>query len=113
MIRDIATATLTRHGYRVLAARDGTEAVAIFAPRAREIRLVITDLNMPNLDGAALARVARRLHPSVKILAMSGLSSVGTDGAFPATAVIDAFLSKPFTLESLLNAVHEQLKAAR
>lgn len=107
-IRDVTTTMLSRHGYRVIAARDGTEALALFAPRSQEISLMITDLNMPRLDGAAIASVVRRLNPAVKILAASGLGS----GAKPNTvtpAFADAFLSKPFNMETLLAAVHRLL----
>lgn len=109
MIRDIATATLSRHGYRVLAARDGTEAVTLFAARSKEIPLVITDLNMPNLAGPALAGIVRRFNPAVKIIAMSGVP-FDDEGARSDTPLIDAFIAKPFTIESLLFAVHKQLQ---
>lgn len=107
-IRDITTAMLARHGYRVIAARDGTEALALFAPRDREVRIVITDLNMPRLDGAAIAGVVRRLNPGVKILAISGLSSADRSPAKP-PAFADAFLAKPFSIEALLVGVHRLL----
>ncbi len=107
-IRDLATTTLSHHGYRVIAARDGTEALALFAPRSREIALLITDLNMPRLDGAAIADVVRRLNPAVKIIAASGLNR-GTSAPIPAFA--DAFLPKPYTVDRLLRTVHQLLGA--
>jgi two-component system, cell cycle sensor histidine kinase and response regulator CckA len=58
-IRDITAAILSRHGYRVLTAGDGAEAVAIFAAAQQRDQRVVTDLRMPNLDGAALANVVR------------------------------------------------------
>jgi PAS domain S-box-containing protein len=107
-IRNITTSTLSRHGYRVIAARDGTEALALFTPRTQEISLLITDLNMPRLDGAAIASVVRRMNPAVKILAASGLGSGSEPGA-PRPAFADAFLSKPFNVATLLQAVHDLL----
>lgn len=109
-IRDITAAILSHHGYRVLIAADGTEAVALFAPRSDEIKLVVTDLNMPNLDGASLANVARRLNPKIKILAMSGLASGGINDEMKQFA--DAFLVKPFRAEILLNTVNNLLHPA-
>jgi two-component system cell cycle sensor histidine kinase/response regulator CckA len=106
-IRDITAAILSRHGYKVLIAGDGTEAVAIFASRSTEISLIITDLRMPNLDGVALANVARYLNANVKILAISGLSSGGSDSEMQ--RFNGAFLFKPFKAEALLQAVHGQL----
>jgi nitrogen-specific signal transduction histidine kinase/CheY-like chemotaxis protein len=108
-IRDITAAILSRHGYKVLIAADGTEAVAIFASRMSEISVVVTDLRMPNLDGIALANVVHHLNPAVKILAISGLSSGGSESEmhrFPGS-----FLFKPFKAEALLEAVHALLSA--
>jgi two-component system cell cycle sensor histidine kinase/response regulator CckA len=108
-IRNVTTTTLSRHGYRVIAARDGTEALALFAPRSREISLMVTDMNMPRLDGAAIASVVRRLNPEVRILAASGLGS-GEKSEAGAHVFADAFLSKPFNVETLLRAVHDLLQ---
>jgi two-component system cell cycle sensor histidine kinase/response regulator CckA len=108
-IRDTASATLIHYGYRVLVAKDGTEALALFATRSTEINVVITDFNMPNLDGSALARVVRQMNPNAKILAMTGLNSSGRSlhGPHPEGAV----LLKPFKAEALLFAVNKLLHA--
>ena len=108
-IREVITATLTSHGYRVLLASDGLEAVALFAPRSAEIKLVITDLHMPGLEGGTLAIVLRRLDPAVKLLAMSGMSA-GTNRHSPLPDIFSgAFMMKPFTIETLLKKVHDRL----
>jgi len=107
-IRNMSAAILTRHGYRVLTAADGAEGISLFAPRAREIRVVVTDLNMPNLDGAAFASVVQRLNPAVKIVAVSGL---GQDNQTRAATFAHAFLIKPFRPDALLTTVHDLLHA--
>jgi PAS domain S-box-containing protein len=107
-IRNVTATTLARYGYRVLTARDGTDALALFTPHRQEIRLVITDVNMPRLDGAAIAVVFRRLNPTVKILAASGAPPGPAAHQPPPYA--DAFLGKPFTAEILLAAVHRLLR---
>jgi CheY-like chemotaxis protein len=104
-IRNMAATILTSHGYRVLTASDGAEAISIFAPRSEEITLLITDLGMPNLGGAALAGVVQRLNPNVKILAVSGLAA----DASGAPAFAHAFLIKPFGADALLTAVSNVL----
>jgi nitrogen-specific signal transduction histidine kinase/ActR/RegA family two-component response regulator len=109
-IRDITAAMLSRNGYRVLTACDGAEAVALFATRSGEINVLITDLIMPNLDGAALANIAQHLNPRVKILAMSGLSSAGRSGKTERFG--GAFLFKPFKIQTLLIAVNTLLHPA-
>jgi two-component system, cell cycle sensor histidine kinase and response regulator CckA len=109
-IRDMTVTMLARNGYRAILAADGAEAVMVFAQRAAEIRLVITDLHMPNLDGAMLARALRRLNPAVKVLVVSGLSSsLGNRPAYKPEEFADAFLQKPFKPEALLAKVHELL----
>jgi two-component system, cell cycle sensor histidine kinase and response regulator CckA len=109
--RDVTHATLARYGYRVLAAGSGTEAVSLFIPRSDEIRLLITDLHMPNLDGASLTRILQRIKPGLKVLAISGLTSEPIGGA---TEKPDQFandyLPKPFKPESLLLKVHQLLQ---
>jgi len=102
-IRDITAAMLSRNGYRVLTACDGAEAVALIATRSGEISVLITDLIMPNLDGAALANIALHLNPRLKVLAMSGLSSANRTGKTERFG--GAFLFKPFKIQALLAAV--------
>ena len=106
-IRDVAAATLAHFGYRVLIAKDGAEALAMFATRSNEIAVVITDMNMPNLDGAALANVVQQLKPTVKILAMSGLTSGARNSQMQRFA--GTFMLKPFKAEALLHAVNSLL----
>jgi two-component system, cell cycle sensor histidine kinase and response regulator CckA len=106
-IREMTAAILSSHGYRVVTAGDGTEAVAIFAARGTEISVIVTDIRMPNLDGAALAHVLLHLNPTVRILAMSGLASGGQNSQMQRFA--GAFLYKPFKSDALLHAVHKLL----
>jgi PAS domain S-box-containing protein len=109
--RDVTHATLARYGYRVLAAASGTEGVSLFIPRSDEIRLLITDLHMPNLDGASLTRILQRIKPGLKVLAISGLTSgpVGTATEKPDQFATD-YLQKPFKPEALLLKVHKLLQ---
>lgn len=104
----VAAAILIRHGYRAFTCRDGAEAIAIFTERAAEIEVVLSDINMPNLDGASLAIVLRRLRPDVKIIALTGMSS---DNVSPPTGSEHFALtvSKPFTVEILLGCLDRVL----
>jgi len=109
-IRDMLSQILTRHDYRVILACDGVEAAGVFAQRAAEIRLVISDLHMPNLDGATLGRVLRQISPTAKMIVVSGMASgFGNRGDFNPEEFSDAMLMKPFKAESLLETVHEVL----
>jgi two-component system, cell cycle sensor histidine kinase and response regulator CckA len=102
-IRELARATLTAQGYRVQTAREGTEAVALYARLRTEVQLVLTDMMMPVMDGPATIRALRQLAPDVRILATSGLAVA------PAVGQADAFLPKPFAAHDLLAAVRQVL----
>jgi two-component system, cell cycle sensor histidine kinase and response regulator CckA len=110
-IRDVGTAILERHGYRVVSCVDGVEAIAVFIARAEEISLVITDMDMPRLGGADLAVSLARIRPEIKLLSMSGLHRNETDGSGIAGAkkVTQAFLVKPFDAAEFLRTVHRLL----
>jgi nitrogen-specific signal transduction histidine kinase/CheY-like chemotaxis protein len=103
-IREMTAAMLSRNGYRVITAGDGTEAVALFAARRNEISMVITDLAIPHMDGIALARVVQYLNPRVKILAMSGMASAGRSGKLE--EFNGAFIYKPFKAQALLEEMY-------
>jgi two-component system cell cycle sensor histidine kinase/response regulator CckA len=112
-IREMTAAMLTRNGYRVVLAADGAEAVTIFHQRGPEIRLVISDLRMPNLDGAMLARVLHRLNPAVKMLVVSGHQQrpPWSSSPWPVDFIGD-FLPKPFKPEALLRKVREMIHSS-
>ena len=107
--QEITRAIFHKFGYQVLTASDGSEAVAIFAEHKGKIDLVVTDMMMPVLDGAATIRELRRLDPNVRIIAASGLSEneVMTRGFDNAT-----FLLKPFSTETLLRTVDDKLRGS-
>jgi len=100
--------TLESYGYRVLTARDGTEAIATYTMHRQEIKGVLTDMLMPYMDGPATIRALRKLDPELKIIAASGLmdkervkESTGIDNL--------TFLTKPYSAEKLLTTIHETL----
>src|SRR3954452_17402137 len=72
-IRDLLATVLSDHGYRTLLAVDGADALAVFKPHADTIAAVITDLNMPHVEGASLADLLRRMRAEIPVLFMSGL----------------------------------------
>lgn len=110
-VRDVTNAIFTRNGYRVQTASDGTEALAILAQKGVEVQLVVTDVNMPNLDGIALAKIVRSLSPGTRILTITGI--IDEYDRSEAAKLSGAMLIKPFTAEALLNAADELLNARR
>jgi PAS domain S-box-containing protein len=105
-IRNVAEATLSKFGYRTLTAVDGTDALAVYSQRTKDIAAVLTDMAMPFLDGEALIRALKKMNPEIKVIAMSGLASKGT-AAKLTTLNVSAFLSKPFSAETLLKTLKE------
>jgi CheY-like chemotaxis protein len=106
-VREVIQATLEAHGYRVMTASDGSEAVALYAQHQEEIQAVITDMAMPFMDGPSTIRVLQRINPQVKIIAISGMDydRLLTD----ASENVKAFLPKPFTTKRLLRTLREVL----
>ena len=71
-VRQSTANLLRRFGFEVVEARDGAEAMTLFAA-GPPFQLVLTDLTMPQMDGLELARLLRRLDPEVKVVIYSGL----------------------------------------
>ncbi len=109
--REITQVTLEKYGYRVLTASDGSEGMSLYMRHRQEIQLVLTDIVMPVMDGAALIRSLHKMGAQVRFLAVSGL--VEREKVMVATAApgvqVD-FLAKPFATEKLLAAVREALQ---
>ena len=106
LVCELTAQTLICHGYRAVTACDGADAIAVFVPRAADVRLLLTDLDMPVLGGAALARTLRRLQPDLRIIAMSGAGSAPKAAS---CELMSAFLAKPFQPEALLPLIHRVL----
>jgi two-component system cell cycle sensor histidine kinase/response regulator CckA len=71
-ILSITKMSLEQNNYRVVSASDGPEALAIFARQMHSIRVVLTDIAMPHMDGVALVRALRKMKPDVTIVASTG-----------------------------------------
>ena len=106
-IREITKGTLEAHGYRAITAADGTEAIALYAQHKDDIRLVLTDVMMPFMDGPVTIRALHKLNPHVKIIASSGLAENVKMAEF--NGGVKAFLPKPYTAEKLLTTLKELL----
>ncbi|HXC02622.1 MAG TPA: ATP-binding protein [Opitutaceae bacterium] len=114
-IRETVTAILSKHDYHVLSAGDGVEAVSLLTTHQSKIALVITDVDIPYLGGAALAGIATQLCPDARLLVISGLSNddAGDTPLEEARKLTDACLFKPFAPEVLLETVHRLLHPAK
>jgi two-component system cell cycle sensor histidine kinase/response regulator CckA len=109
-VRRITVSMLKARGYRVLEAATCQEALNL-ATTEDAIDLLVSDVVMPELSGPELATRIRTVHPTIRVLLVSGYSvdavaRHGVDGAAP------AFLQKPFTGNQLARKVREVLEAA-
>jgi PAS domain S-box-containing protein len=106
----IAKLTLTTAGYQVLTAQNGAEGVTLFAQQPWDVQLVLTDLVMPVMQGAAVIQALQRLNPTVRIIATSGLGA-GAETGQAIVAGVKGFLPKPYTIEALLATVRSVLES--
>jgi two-component system cell cycle sensor histidine kinase/response regulator CckA len=110
-LRRLTKSLLEGHGFAVLAARDGEEALGLAGRHSGRIDLLLTDVVMPGINGRVLAERLLRSRPETKILYMSGY----TDSFIAGHGVLDQktnLLHKPFTEETLLDRVGRALDAA-
>jgi PAS domain S-box-containing protein len=99
--------TLENYHYHVITAASGPEAVVCLAGKIGDVSLVVTDIEMPFMDGFATIKALRKINPNLKIIVATGSKQEkAVDGRGLKT---DAFIYKPFTTEKLLTTVHEVL----
>jgi len=111
-IRQITQKNLEAHGYKVLTARDGIEAGALYIQHQQDINAVLTDMAMPRMDGQTTIQMLRKLNPRLPVIAASGLKT-SLDAARSAGTEFQAELVKPFTIDKLLKAVDDVLHVAK
>jgi PAS domain S-box-containing protein len=103
-IRAIAVEALRKANFEVIEARNGTDALLAITNMKNELRFVITDIHMPNLDGVGFIRIIKRMIPGLPIIAMSGrLEAVELEQL--KVQNVTTILEKPFSTESLMAAL--------
>jgi two-component system, cell cycle sensor histidine kinase and response regulator CckA len=111
-VRAITRAMLELHGYRVLEAGSGEEALRICERQESAVHLLLTDVVMPEMSGPEVAQRLTCVHPEMGVVYMSGY----TDDAIVRSGVRElgtAFVQKPFTSNSLARKVRDVLDAPR
>ncbi|MEZ4494564.1 MAG: response regulator [Dehalococcoidia bacterium] len=107
-ILGLAALCLEALGFEALTAPDGETAVRLYEKHARRIDAVMLDLTMPGLDGQEAARAIRAMGATIPITLVSGYGPEDLEGRID-SGLFDAFLTKPFTLESLGGAIRALL----
>ena len=106
MVRTVAERALTRHGYKVITATNGEEALEVLE-LGEPIALLVTDVVMPLMDGPTMVREARKTRPTLPILFMSGYAEEQLRKSIDIDNV--AFLPKPFSVQELAEAARKVL----
>jgi len=108
-LRELAREFLANNGYTVLEASNGAEALELAGQHQGEIDLLLTDVIMPGMSGAELARKVMETRPSMQVIYASGY----TADAISHHGVLDegvVLIEKPYTRDKLLRKVHEVLR---
>jgi CheY-like chemotaxis protein len=111
---EVMEAALQKAGYAVISSSDRKEVLALM--ESLEFDLIITDVLMPEIDGAEVIKAAKKLQRNARILAISGGGQLtGSELCRSVTKAIGAgtFLAKPFTHDVLLAAVSKALQDTR
>jgi PAS domain S-box-containing protein len=110
-LRQLTSSVLAHCGYKVLVAASPEEGLEICKANHRDIRLLVTDVVMPRMNGRQLAEQIVQVSPNVRVLYISGY----TNNAIVHYGVLDPglwFLPKPYTLSALMAKVREVLDAS-
>jgi PAS domain S-box-containing protein len=105
-VRHLTCQVLRDHGYHLIEASGGTEAIRACEKYKRKIPLLITDIVMPHMSGRELAARLRDLRPEIRVLYMSGYDDAVHRGSFEPGV---SFLQKPFTGKELAQTVRRIL----
>lgn len=107
-ICELVCEVLSPHGFTVLAAKEGNDAVERFRQYADQIQAVLLDLVMPGMPGEAVFREIHRLRPAVPVILLTGVAerkALDSVAGLP----VAGYILKPFLAEPLLAKVREVL----
>jgi two-component system, cell cycle sensor histidine kinase and response regulator CckA len=104
-VRDMLKIVLQKLELRVITAVDGSEALIRIGEYGEEIKFVLTDVNMPVIDGLALARSLRKILPQARIIAITGVASDQRLTELKSLGV-DGTIIKPFNRRKLIGALN-------
>jgi DNA-binding NtrC family response regulator len=108
LMTDLFRQFMSRQGFRVLTASGGKEALESVA--AETVHLVITDMTMPGMDGAALAHALFAQRPDLPVLIATGHDADAVQTGLPSNVV--GIVKKPYQHKALAQQIREILGVA-
>ena len=108
-VRELAGEFLRAHGYAVLEAKDGIEALEIAARHEGTIHMILTDMIMPRMSGAELVTRLQAIRPEIKAAFMTGYAEYATSGSETPSNQQSSILQKPFSSTSLADMIRSVL----
>jgi two-component system cell cycle sensor histidine kinase/response regulator CckA len=108
-VRKLVSAMLTPHGYQIILADTGEQALKVFRKQSKDIDLLLTDVVAPGMAGPTLADQLTELKPDLRVLFMSGYDSRQVVQKY----VVEKgslLLAKPFTMKQLKEKVEEAFR---
>ena len=108
LVLEMTVDLLEAYDFEVVSALDGAEGLGKYVQDPEKIDLVLSDLEMPVMDGRSMILAMKRINPKVKVIAMTGFSELQKDPE--ASGLQDVvFLNKPFESAKLIQTIHEVL----
>ena len=108
-IRELYETMLGTYGYEVLVAEGGLQALNLFRSKKREIDAVISDYEMPGMNGAQLAAELKRYDPDIPVIVISGSLPVLEETPY----FVDAAVPKGASVEKIVDHIEALLEARR
>ena len=112
MLRELGVSIFSDEGYRVLTARDGIEAVEVFATNRDDIGLVVCDLGLPRMGGYDAFLKMKEIKPSVRAIVASGYLEPSLRSEILKAGVIDT-IQKPYDFQEMLECIRSVIGKAQ
>ena len=108
MVRNLTSVILREHGYNVITAKNGKEALELCEQYDGQIHVLLTDVIMPIVDGYQLATVLKQRFPQLKVVYVSGYTETAAKQHIPLRKDVQ-FVQKPFSSQKILKAIRKLL----